>query len=428
MKPLVLALAFTLLASAEPLRLEPAKWRQWSHRPATAPRTYRDATISRSGGSALAVSGNSNAIAHGGWEQTIEGVKPGQWYRFTAYYRSQGVQHPVWQILPRLDWQDTAGKRAAEPEYVFQHQQEGAWTRTWLDVKAPDNAASVIVQLYLSHSPGGTVWWDDVSFETAAPPKERQIRVSTINLRPQGLPSREANVEAFAQAADRNSPGAIDLFLFPEGMTVVGTGKTYVEVGESVPGPTTKRLAQLAVKRNAYVAAGLYESEGEAVYNTAVLIDRKGNLVGKYRKVYLPREEFERGLTPGNTFPVFDTDFGRLGMMICYDVFFSDPARALAAQGAEVILLPIWGGDETLAKARAIENRIFLVTSGYDHPTYIMDPNGERLSVAQQDGTVAIATLELSRRYSQRWLGDMRARRAKELRTDVTIPHPDFDR
>jgi predicted amidohydrolase len=164
--------------------------------------------------------------------------------------------------------------------------------------------------------------------------------------------------------------------------------------------------------------AGIYEREGPAIYNTAVLIDRAGNVAGKYRKVYLPREEVEAGLTPGNDYPVFRTDFGTVGIMICYDVFFADPARALALKGAEMILMPIWGGDETLAKARAIENRVFLVASGYDHPTYIMDPDGERLSVGPRPGA-AVATIDLNKRYMEKWLGEMKARRPKELRVDV---------
>ena len=157
-----------------------------------------------------------------------------------------------------------------------------------------------------------------------------------------------------------------------------------------------------------------------------MLIDRAGNVEGKYRKVYLPREEIEAGLTPGNDYPVFRTDFGTVGLMICYDVFFADPARALATKGAEVILMPIWGGDETLAKARAIENKVFLVASGYDHPTYIMDPDGEMLSVAKNRGAAATATVDLNKRYVDQWLGDMHGRRMKELRLDVKAPLPGF--
>ncbi len=119
---------------------------------------------------------------------------------------------------------------------------------------------------------------------------------------------------------------------------------------------------------------------------------------------------------------MFRTDFGTIGLMICYDVFYPDPARALARQGAEMLLMPIWGGDETLAKARSIENKVFLVTSGYDHPTYIMDPDGTRIASAPANGAAAIATVDLSRRYLNPNLGDMRARRMKELRVDVHAP------
>ena len=149
------------------------------------------------------------------------------------------------------------------------------------------------------------------------------------------------------------------------------------------------------------------------------LIDRKGNVAGKYRKVYLPREELEVGLTPGSDFPVFKTDFGKVGLMICWDVQYTDPARALALGGAELILLPIWGGDKVIGKARAMENHVYLAASGYDYPTYIMDPNGEILAEARNRGDVAHATVDLNRRYVDSWLGDMRGRFMKEVRLDL---------
>ena len=223
-------------------------------------------------------------------------------------------------------------------------------------------------------------------------------------------------------AVDHAVTGKVDVILLPEGITVIGTGKSYVDVSETVPGPTTATLGEVARRHSSYVAAGIYEREGEIVYNTAILLDRRGDLVGKYRKVYLPSGEIEGGLTPGNDYPVFKTDFGTVGLMICYDVFFSDPAHALARQGAEMILLPIWGGDETLAKARAIENKVYLVTSGYDHPTYIMDPEGKRIASAPHHGDAAIATVDLNKRYWDVQLGDMRARRVKEERVDVRLP------
>jgi predicted amidohydrolase len=89
--------------------------------------------------------------------------------------------------------------------------------------------------------------------------------------------------------------------------------------------------------------------------------------------------------------------------------------------------MPIWGGDEVLGKARAIENKVFVAASGYDYPTYIMDPDGEILSVARDLGAAAIATVDLNKRYFHAHLGDMHGRRMKELRLDVKPPLPGFE-
>jgi predicted amidohydrolase len=390
----------------------PANWTVWSARAETAPRTFVDA-------GALAIAGNGNRAAHGGWERRIPDIEPGTWYRFTAFYRARGVAAESWQVVARLDWRNSAGTRAGEPDYVYRTVREGGRTKVWVETQAPEKAASVVLQLYLSNAPEGTVWWDDISLEQIPDPGPRKVTVTSINLRPDRTGSAAESVRRFIETVDATAPAKTDVILLPEGITVVGTGKSYPEVAEPVPGPTTARLGELARKHSAYLAAGIYERDGAAIYNTAVLLDRAGRLVGKYRKVYLPREEIEGGLTPGTDYPVFRTDFGTVGLMICYDVFYADPARALALQGAELILMPIWGGDETLAKARAIENKVFLVASGYDHPTYIMDPDGERLSQARHRGEAAIATIDLNRRYLDPFLGDMRERRPKELRVDV---------
>ncbi len=393
-------------------------WTMWSARPETAPRTFVDPLRYRTRAGSLAISGNSNLAEHGGWERRVEGVEPGAWYRFVAYYRAEAVPAESWQVVARLDWRGTNGARAGMPDYVYRASREGEWTKVWAETQAPEKAASVTVQLYLSNAPQGTVWWDDLSLERVPEPGPRQVRVASINLRPRGTKSPEENVRLFLETVAAKIPPKTDVILLPEEITLVGNNRPYPEIAEPIPGPTTKRLGEVARERSAYIAAGIVEREGPAIYNTAVLIDRAGNVAGKYRKVYLPREEVEGGLTPGSDYPVFRTDFGTVGMMICYDVFYADPARALALKGAEMILMPIWGGDETLAKARAIENRVFLVASGYDHPTYIMDPDGERLSVAPLPGA-AVATIDLNKRYLEKFLGEMKARRPKELRVDV---------
>ena len=429
--PLLLA----VLASGAALRIQestftpaadglPSGWTRWSPRAEIAPRCWVDTLYSRGGPGALAINGNGNAAEHGGWHRRIDGVEPGSWYRFTAYYRTQGVEHESLRVLARLDWSTAAAKRTDQTDYVSAAQREGEWTKVTLESTAPAGATFATIQLYLSNSPQGTVWWDDITLEQIAPPAPRKVTIATVNLRPQGTKSPAASVDRFLETIEKSVPEKTDVILLPEGITIIGTGRKYFDVSEPIPGPTTATLGEVAKKRRTYIVAGIYEREGHVAYNTSVLIDRDGHVAGKYRKVYLPSGEVEGGLTPGNSYPVFQTDFGTLGMMICYDVFFPDPARALANQGAEVIFMPIWGGDQNLAKARAIDNRVFLATSGYDYPTQVMDPNGEVLSRAAKDGTVAVTTIDLSKRLWQANLGDMKARRAKEFRVDVAVPPP----
>lgn len=399
-------------------------WRTWSPREEIAPKMFVDAAHSRGAAGALAISGAGNPASSGGWEREAGPVEPGQWYRLTAWYHAQGLSEEANQILARLAWVDAKGRKAGQPEFAWEVTTQGAWKRLTVAAPAPDKSAKAVVQLWLHNAPSATVWWDDIRVERIEAPAPRKVNIAAVRLRPSRTSGPEENVRLFSEVVRKQTPAATDLIVFPEGMTVVGTGKKYPEIAETVPGPTTKALGELAKERKAWVVGGLYERDGAAIYNTAVLVDREGRLAGKYRKVYLPREEVEAGLTPGKDYPVFRTDFGRVGLMICWDVHYADPARALALNGAEIVVLPIWGGNLTLTKARAIENSVFLVTSGYDIPSLILDPQGETLASTEANGEVAMATVDLNRRYPWQWLGDMRGRFMRELRLDVPIKRP----
>ena len=128
----------------------------------------------------------------------------------------------------------------------------------------------------------------------------------------------------------------------------------------------------------------------------------------------LPDEEIDGGLTPGDHTPVFDTDFGRVGLMICWDSSFPEVARALASRGAEVLLMPIWGGQETLVRARAMENQVYVVASGYDFRTGIFDRRGERIADAVDDPEVVFAEIDLNEPTLWPWVRDWRSRIPRE--------------
>jgi predicted amidohydrolase len=399
-------------------------WRPWSARAELAPKMFVDNRYSRGGPGALAIAGQGVAGASGRWEKSVSGIKSGSWYRLTAWYRPERLEDEANAVLCRLAWETDNGKSTGEPEYAWETITDGPWRRITVAAPAPEKAASAVVQLWLHNAKDGAVWWDDIRLEQAEHPPTRSVKVATVRFRPAGSSGREENVRVFSDLIEKQLAGSADVILLPEGMTVVGTKKTYAEVSEPVPGPTTAALGHLAKAKKSWVVAGLYEREGSLIYNTAVLIDRDGRLAGKYRKVYLPREEIEAGLTPGSDYPVFRTDFGRVGLMICWDVQFADPARALALNGAELILLPIWGGNLTLTRARAIENSVFLATSGYDIASMILDPKGETLATSEVNGSIAVADLDLNRRYTWQWLGEMRGRFMREVRLDVPVRRP----
>ena len=418
---------------AGPLRLEladfsvpgqagnPQGWQTWAPRTELQPRCYVDTAEFRSKPDALAISGNGNPAGLGGWSYRASSIQAGLYYRLTAHYRTKAVSHEQLRVVARLDWQDASQKRVGYPDYAYSNQPVGDWKKVTLEAPAPKGATAVRIELSLSWSPQGTVWWDDVVLEEVPAPRPRPVRIGSVSLRPRQTGGKEGSVSAFLQALDEVALGKPDIVCLGEGITLIGHNATFPALAEPIPGPTTERLGTKARQHHMYIVAGVYEREGDVLYNTAVLIDRQGKVAGKYRKVYLPREEIEGGLTPGNIYPVFETDFGRIGMMICWDSQYADPARALAVQGAEIIFLPIWGGYSTLMQARALENHVYLVTAGYDCETAIYNPLGEALHTTKDSGVFKTVTVDLSRRFVEPWLGNMRGRFHKELRLDVPI-------
>jgi predicted amidohydrolase len=397
-------------------------WKTWTPRAEISPRFSVDGATGRSGGGSLALEAGGSPAAVGAWRREVP-VQAGKTYRINAYYRTQGTPFEERSVWARLDWLGEGGKRLRAPDYALAQvpDDKSAWRKVEHFAAAPEGARTVFIELGLAWAPRGSVRWDDISLEETSTPPNRVVRGLVVGHRPRNTKSAAESLEQFCRLVEGAAAQKPDLVCLPEGATVIGTGKSYAEVAESIPGPSTARLGELSKKLGCYLVAGIYEREGSVIYNTAVLLDRNGKLAGKYRKTHLPREEVEAGLTPGDSYPVFDTDFGKVGLMICWDLQFPEPARAMALKGAEVILLPIWGGSEILAKARAIENHVFLLTSSYDMKTFIVDPAGAVLAETTTEKPVAVAELHLDRKILQPWLGDMKPRTWKERRPDIPV-------
>ena len=391
-------------------------WKFESQRPEIAPASYVDKQVSFEGQPSLTIKGDGKDHAAGHW-YTVVSATAGTHYRFRTHFKSSLVDEPARSVLARVIWQNESGKIIGFREYpaTLQQKTKNGWRIIEQSYEAPEGADQARLELHYRWDGDGIVHFAGTTFEKTTPQQHRIVKLATVHHRPRDSKSPAENLAAFAALVDKAGAQKADIVCLPEGATIVGTSLNYISGSEPLPGPTTKFLGEVARRNNLYIVAGLLEREGDVVYNTAVLIDRKGNLAGKYRKASLPREEIDGGVTPGNSFPVFDTDFGRIGIMICWDVTFPEPARALSQQGAEIILMPIWGGDITLAKARAIENQVYLVSSTYDMISGVFNLEGEVISEAKEDGSIAVAEVDLNEHKLWPWLGDLKNRIPREM-------------
>lgn len=136
---------------------------------------------------------------------------------------------------------------------------------------------------------------------------------------------------------------------------------------QPLPNPTEEVFQGWARRHDIWLLPGsMYEQDGDKIYNTAVVIDPGGNVVGRYRKMF-PFRPYEEGVAAGTEFLVFDVpDAGRFGLSICYDLWFPETARTLAAMGAEAILHPTLTGtidrdvEIAIVRATAAQNQCFV--------------------------------------------------------------------
>jgi predicted amidohydrolase len=389
----------------------PAGWSVWK------PVWDKAACRFKSVGEGLLVEAE-DPYAVGGIIQEIKDIEGGQAYAVKAVCQLRNVPTFYQSVLVRVSWTQK-GKLLHPAGMLVRGRVLAGGIASFEDVLvALEDADSARLSLEIKWPRGGSVIWKQASLQATSQPGPRKVKVGTVYLRPRNS-TPENNLKLWCEQIDAAGKLGLDIVCLGEAMTMVGTGCSVKDCAEPMPGPATRQLADAARRNRIWVVAGLTEQVGDVVYNTAVLLDRKGRIAGKYRKVHLPREEWKNGIRPGGEYPVFETDFGKVAIQICYDWFFPEPAQIFALNGAEIIFAPTWGNTlpdeagrvngESTFRVRARDNGVYMVPSVYSGNSLVIDPMGRILASSGGKEGVFWAEIDLNEREALQWVGYWRS-------------------
>jgi N-carbamoylputrescine amidase len=372
--------------------------RSWSPRPGIAPKTSRE-------GEDFIVTSNGSEGCYGGWEVLYPAPKPGEWVRFSARARWKGLDRGYDCVTVAVTWLNDKNQFIGwEP--VFPRGVEDG--RVIYEGRVRVSAGAVVManRLLMAVSGRGEIRFSNVQVTPTDPPRPRKVRLGAAGgPLPPGKRTLKDNTELYLGMCREAAQKKIDMLCLPEIMLSSGmpvNNETLYDLSFPVPGPEIAPFQAFARERKMVLCFSVLERNKELVHNTAVLIDRKGELVGKYRKVHLAAP-FETwwGVTPGHEWPVFKLEDAVVGMNICMDSSALESVRVPARKGAEIIFLPIMGDHRAstcfqslphdfdvdrwraIQRVRAMDNQVYMVisrNSGYG--TGIFSPRGEVLAIS----------------------------------------------
>lgn len=224
--------------------------------------------------------------------------------------------------------------------------------------------------------------------------------------------SVEQCLEELLELMEQCLQDGADLVFTPEEAQYKSVGSaSRAELVRTYSADYLQRCSELARRYGAYVAPWDYElGEDGSIYNSVYLYGRQGELVGRYRKVQITRGEALKGLSAGAEYPVFDLDFGKVGILTCFDNYYPESATILALRGAELILYPLYGDTmkerwEIRVKSRAIDNTVYIAPCHiHSSPkeakvsyTGLVDPTGQMVARLTEEGSWQVVELEMGK-------------------------------
>jgi predicted amidohydrolase len=389
---------------ADPTLIKTETW-------APDPRAMPVAEKTRSG--KFALKANGTRTCSGGWQLVLKGIRGGQGYRIRTRVRHEGIEHPRDCLQAFAYWAEWGAGDAKQHDY-WNYLLPVRTTARTMDLeavaRAPKGAKVLTIRYCFRWATSGATSWDPPEIEAVEIPERKPVKACVVTATRQtrerikvqrysagsGLPEEIGEkVDLWAslvRAACRKRP---DLIVTPE---IIISGEHPIDGAVEVPGPATAPFQEIAADHGAHIVLGLKEREGDAVYNSAVLIAPSGEVQGAYRKVHLATGEDTSGTRPGDSFPIFETPLGRIGCLICMDTTVCESARMLGLNGADFICFPIMGDlradrfslgqpvyNESRWKAimrtRAIDNQVCMVIARNEAKgSCIIDRKGDILA------------------------------------------------
>ena len=261
------------------------------------------------------------------------------------------------------------------------------------------------------------------------PPMPRKILVTTTSLLVSGGPTLQDNREKARALLERACASRPDIVCLPETVTSYGIPYTDVnDVAETVPGPFTEMASSVARRHGTYIICPVLRRRDGRIYNAAVLLDRQGQIVGTYDKLHPvvseAHDQFEKGVTPGNTLKVFDTDFGRIGILICFDINWRQEWARLKEMGAEIVFWPSAYDGGLPLQARALDHHYYVVSAVKQEHARIIDMLSSVLVETGPYTDIAEAVIDLDKKvfstdYNLHKLPALRLKYGRDVTIDM---------
>lgn len=210
----------------------------------------------------------------------------------------------------------------------------------------------------------------------------RWARLCSISFQGQG--NREANLQTALDLLEQALWDKPDLVLLPETFTGLGMSECdWFNTAEPLDGETVTRLANIARQHRTYIACPVLLKHRSAIHNATILLDRNGEMAGSYYKMFPTLGELSLGITPGAEATVVDTDFGKVGFAICFDLNFREVADDLHAKGAELVCFSSMYPGGTQIQHWALEHHWWMLSAIGSPQGMLVDPLGRVRKRAQ---------------------------------------------